>query len=83
MTGTGTNQLGDTMKTNGLLSLGTTLPTMLCHSVMHYKRHNQGLRARVRRKYLGGYWLPKWARGKKNSSLKREVESSIEKYVKK
>jgi hypothetical protein len=32
---------------------------------MNYKRKNQGLRAHIRRKYLGGYWLPKWARGKR------------------
>jgi hypothetical protein len=35
--------------------------------VMNYKRHNQGQRAHVRRKYLGGYWLPKWAREKKTT----------------
>ena len=37
--------------------------------VMNYKRHNQGYRAHVRRKYLGGYWLPKWARENFNNFM--------------
>jgi len=35
---------------------------MFNHDVMNYKRHNQGHRAHVRRKYYGGYWQPKYIR---------------------
>ena len=39
-----------------------SLPLTSSTGVVNYKRHNQGDRARRRRKYLGGYWIPKWAR---------------------
>ena len=58
--------------TNVLLSPSRPQPTESCHGVMNYKRHNQGLRAHIRRKYLGGYWLPKWAREKRDVSRKRK-----------
>ena len=43
---------------------------------MNYKRHNQGYRAHVRRKYLGGYWLPKWARDK-NGVITLAVDEEV------
>jgi len=55
------------MKIIALPWLGTRQPTMLSHSLMNYKRHNQGYRAHVRRTYPRGYGRPSWARYRKAS----------------
>ena len=55
--------LAGMMMNNGLSSLVRLQPTMSCYNeTMNYKRHNQGLRAHIRRKNFSGYWLPKEAR---------------------